>query len=232
MNSEDELPNLDKVSSARQLAKALEDHRKKQHADAAEKAKVLSEALLAYREKHDAEIEQRLDTLIEAQERNSTHIVGEGDAASGAAVVTGAGNVTVNPRTGQLRAKVDAFEFSAVGSVSQAMHTARAFDDGPVLELITTSTPHALVALKEKSIKPERLSFIRPDDFTEDEFVDVVASYSGAELLDRERQQQVLEKVADRSEQRQQTALKFLIPIVTALIGAAVTYWKIKSSGS
>lgn len=231
MNNEDEPLNVDKISSARQLAEALEDHRRRQQADAVEKAKGLSEALLAYREKHDAEIERRLDALIDAQERNTTPIVGEGEAVSGAAIVTGAGNVTVNPQTGQLRANVGGYEFSAVGSVSQAMHTARAFDDRPVLELITDSTPHALVALKEKAINPERLRFIQPDDFTDEEFVDVVASYSGAELLDRERQQQVLEKAADRIDVRRQTALRVVIPIVTALIGAAVTYWKIKSGG-
>jgi hypothetical protein len=229
MHSEDKPPNLDKISSARQLAEALEDHRRRQHADAVERAKGLSDALLAYREKNDAEIQRRLDALIAAQKQNTTDNIGE--AVRGTAVVTGAGNVTVNPQTGQLRANVNAFEFSAVGSVSQAMHTARAFDDGPVLELITASTPHALVALKEKAIKPERFSFIRPDDFTEDEFVDVVASYSGAELLDRERQQQVMEKTADRTDQRRQTALKILIPIVTALIGATVTYLKITSGG-
>lgn len=229
MSNNDDLPNLDKISSARQLARELENHRKRQQADAAEKAEGLAEALLAYREKHDAEIERRLDTLIEAQERSATPSVVEGEAASDAAVVTDADNVTVSPQTDRLRANVDAFAFSAVGSVSQAMHTARAFDDGPVLELLTASSPHALVALKEKAINPERLSFIRPEDFTEQEFVDVVASYSGAELLDRERQQQVIEKAADRRDQRRQTALKILIPIVTALVGSAVTYWKVMS---
>lgn len=108
---------------------------------------------------------------------------------------------------------------------------ARAFDDRPVLELIADSTPHTLVALKEKAINPERLSFTRPDDFTEEEFVDVVASYAEAELVDRERQQQVLEKTADRIDVRRQTALRVVIPIVTALIGAVMMYWKIRSSG-
>lgn len=231
MDNDDQPIDVSKISSARQLAEALEDHRRRQQADAADKAKGLAEALLAYREKHDAEIERRLDTLIDAQERNTTPIVGEGGAASDSAIVTGAGNVTVATQAEQLRADIGGYELSAVGSVSQAMHTARAFDDKPVLELIADSTPHALVALKEKAINPERLSFVRPDGFTEEEFVNVVASYSGAELLDRERQQQVLEKAADRKDERRRTALRFIIPIVTALIAAAVTYWKIKSAG-
>jgi len=209
----------------------LEDHRRRQQADAEEKAKGLSEALNSYREKHFAELKQQLDALIDAQERNTTPVIGEGEAVSGAAIVTGSGNVIANPQTGQLRANVSGFEFSAVGSVSQAMHTAREFDDRPVLDLISDSTPHALVALKEKAINPERFSFIRPDDFTEEEFTDVLASYSGAELLDRERKQQAVEKSKDRAELRWQTVLKFVVPIVTLLIGAGLTYWKTKPGG-
>ncbi len=123
------------------------------------------------------------------------------------------------------------FDFTAVGSLDNAMHTVRPFSSRPTLELINSSTPHDLVALKEQTILPVRLGFKKPIDFTDKEFEDVVSSYAGAELLDRERQ--VTQMNAEKSQTTENRKLVWDIvkPILLFLFGVAVTFLGVKGLG-
>ena len=131
-------------------------------------------------------------------------------------------------REGKTMANIGGLEFSAVGSVDAAMHTARPFSSGPVLQNLSESTPHELAALKEKSIGPSKLGFDKPDGFTDAEFVDVLSSYAGAELLDRERRFIEAREKRDHSRARWDSFWKVVAPLLAAALAALLTWFGLR----
>lgn len=129
---------------------------------------------------------------------------------------------------GRLQATLGDFEFSAVGSVDNAMATARPFASGLVIQLMSEAPPHDLAALKEKTIAPAQLGFDRPDGFNEDEFKEVVSSYAGAELLDRERRTTEARAKQEEERENRKMILQMAVPVLTFLLGIAAAYFGLK----
>ncbi len=121
------------------------------------------------------------------------------------------------------------FDFTAVGSVDNALATARPFTSEPVLRLVSEARPHDLAALKEQSISPQRLGFEKPDGFSDEEFENVVSSYAGAELLDRERQFNEVQAERAHARENRKMILQITIPIVTFALGLAAAYFGLRS---
>ena len=131
-------------------------------------------------------------------------------------------------QAGKLKAHISGFEFTSVGSVDAAMHTTGPFNSGPVLGLLSESTPHDLVALKQQSLVPDKLGYQKPENMTEDEFSKTLAAYASAELLDRERQLEQAEKAEDRTTTRWQIAWNVLGPLLGIAFGALLAWLGIK----
>ena len=131
-------------------------------------------------------------------------------------------------RKGRQSTDISGFEFSSVGSVDAAMHIARPFSSGPVLQILSASAPHELAALRERAIKPERLGLGKPEDFSDEEYANVISTYAGAELLDRERR--FNETMAQKAHSREgwKMFLQVAIPIVTLVLGSIATYFGMK----
>ena len=182
--------------------------------------------------KHDEE--QRyadlLDTLKQIRDqvahKNPDFARALGDEVGDSVVDAAKADTTI--RKGQLKANIGGFEFTSVGSVDAAMRTGGAFSSGPVLQILSESTPHELAALREKAIGPERLGLSRPDDFSDEEYAKVVSTYAGAELLDRERQFNEAMTQKAHSREGWKMFLQVAIPILTLVLGSIATYFGMK----